>query len=174
MPSNYWIVNLNTREYYPVINEGSFFDGDWKQQTPWPETYIHLSAQKIYSDQVFQENVFYNYDLTSSGMIVGVYYDVTTIKEKDVKEHIKRLKRQHDVVRVNYHPLTLRGMPSAHKQDLDRLCELQRSLSIVHDSSTGFFDTWDIPTPLKAAIHNYQIMRDQLNEELRKHGIEEL
>lgn len=169
--SQYWIINWVTREYYPVSSD--FFEGDWRKNTPWPYTdYADFSAQKIYSDQVFQEKVFYGYDLTQNGMIVGVYYDVS-VALKDVQAHVEKLRREHDVVSVSYHALTLREK-EINANNLARLNELQKSIGIINDSHVHSFDQWELPSDLKTALNNYQVMRDQLNRMLAVYNIESL
>lgn len=97
----YWIIHLFKRQYFEVVDDGTFFDGDWKQKTPWKdEQYVNLAAQKIYTDQSFDKYLFYNYDLCMSGMIVGLYYDTAQYSPAAAEMYLNKLKRQHDVARV--------------------------------------------------------------------------
>lgn len=105
--STYWIVNLRTKQYFICSDDGTFFDGDWKKKTPWPdEQYVNLTAQKVWLDQVFSDGAFYGYDLCRNGMLVGVYFDSAVFTRTTIQPHILQLKRQHDVASVFYHSLT--------------------------------------------------------------------
>ena len=107
MAGDYWIVNLLTKEYFPCNDDTDFFEGDWKQKTPWPdERYVNLSAQKVYSDQIFEKDkAFYGYDLCQRGMLVGVYYDKDLMSRNKIDAAVKQLRRQHDVAFLMRHAL---------------------------------------------------------------------
>lgn len=101
----YWIINLNTKQYI-VVDGSLFFEGDWKLNTPWPDSdYIDLMAIQIYTDQIFQPNMVYAYDLCRNGMLVGVYYDSTKYERRDVTPHVRKLKSKQDVANVHYYAL---------------------------------------------------------------------
>lgn len=104
----YWIVNLATKQYCPIDNATmDFFDGDWKQKTPFRESgYIDLTAQRVRDDQRANDHLFYNYDLCADGMIVGIYADMDHVDEAQIDRFLSELKGKQDVASAFIHRLT--------------------------------------------------------------------
>jgi len=115
MLRDYWIVNFRTKQYCPLNTEGSFFDGDWRVKTPWPdEDYVNLYAQSVNTDEIFEIDMFYGYDLCRDGMLVGVYFDSDKYTLGTAKQYVSRLKREQDVCSVLYHALKRVEVRSTH------------------------------------------------------------
>ena len=107
--SNYWLVNLATNQYVPLLNvTDEFWDDDWKQKTPFKDfKYIDLSVQKIDNHQKFNDHLFYGSDPGYHGAIVGVYADTAKVSKEVVDQYIAELRNRMDVAALFRHDLTL-------------------------------------------------------------------
>jgi hypothetical protein len=108
MPTEYWLVNLDTKEYTKVVDNGDFFDtDDWKTQTPFAgANYIDLSMQKVWPDQKVNDHMVWGYDLCRDGMIVGLYHDSAHVSHADAKAFIEELRVKQDVAQAYIHGLS--------------------------------------------------------------------
>lgn len=107
MPTEYWLVNLATKEYTKVVDDGDFFDvDDWKTQTPFADAnYIDLSMQKVWPDQKVNEHMFWGNDLCSAGMIVGLYFDKAHVTRAEADAFLADLRVKQDVAQAYIHEL---------------------------------------------------------------------
>lgn len=108
MTTQYWLVNLKTKEYLKFTDTGDFFDGDWKAKTVFAsENYIDLVVVKETTEQVFSDFMIWDYDLCYSGMIVGLYFDKAEITHEFANSFIEALRTKQDVAQVYMHSLSL-------------------------------------------------------------------
>lgn len=102
----YWVIDLQTNEYFRLFEHRHLFDGDWKQQTPFAHrNYIDLDIQKIDPHCTLGEHLFYAYDLCPDGMIANVYYDKDKVGPEEARAFGEQLKSQQDVASLGYRPL---------------------------------------------------------------------
>lgn len=108
MPTEYWLVNLATKEYTKVVDNGDFFDvDDWKTQTPFADSnYIDLSMQKVWPDKKVNEHMVWGNDLCSAGMIVGIYFDKAHVTRAEVDAFLSDLRGKQDVAQAYIHELS--------------------------------------------------------------------
>jgi hypothetical protein len=108
VPTEYWLVNLATKEYTKVVDNGEFFDvDDWKTQTPFADAnYIDLSMQKVWPDQKVNDHMFWGNDLCSAGMIVGVYFDKSHVTRAEAEAFLADLRVKQDVAQAYIHALS--------------------------------------------------------------------
>lgn len=108
MPTEYWLVNLATKEYTKVVDNGEFFDvDDWKTQTPFAAAnYIDLSMQKVWPDQKVNEHMVWGNDLCSAGMIVGLYFDKAYVTRAEADAFLADLRDKQDVAQAYVHELS--------------------------------------------------------------------
>lgn len=113
--ARYWIVNLQSKRYFPIEDrDGSFFDGEWKNRTPFRSAnYIDLSAQKIRPEQTQNEHLFYDADLSANGLIVGVYADQAHVTRGEAERFLDALRQKQDVACGFIHMLTREKSPMA-------------------------------------------------------------
>jgi hypothetical protein len=109
MPSThtYWIINLAEKKFQVMRDiDMSFFSNKWREKTVWPDSsYLDLTAQPILPEQAFDSSMFYNYDLTYDGIIMAVYYDMEVYTEGEAAAFVEQVKKEHDVLYIQYHPL---------------------------------------------------------------------
>lgn len=108
MPTEYWLVNLATKEYTKVVDNGDFFDvDDWKTQTPFADAnYIDLSMQKVWPDQKVSEYMVWGHDLCRDGMIVGLYFDKAHVSRAQAEAFLSSLRGKQDVAAAYFHELS--------------------------------------------------------------------
>ncbi len=108
MPTEYWLVNMGTKEYTKVVDNGDFFDvDDWKTQTPFADvSYIDLSMQKVWPDKKVNEHMVWGNDLCSAGMIVGIYFDKAQVTRAEADAFLADLRVKQDVAQAYIHELS--------------------------------------------------------------------
>lgn len=104
----YWIANLKTKTYIPVMPEDESFDGDWKENYPHTKGAdgFDVEAFSFWGPDQTSNGIYYTYDLCSDGGLFQLVVDTATHSPEEVEKAKTELRNTRDVVSLSVVNLT--------------------------------------------------------------------